>query len=298
LNELIRESEPLIRGVTHEALTVDLRLCDANAIALIDATQFQATLLNLIVNAVDATPASGRITVETGIRGLAQDEVPGLAAGQYFYLCVADTGQGMSQEVMNRIFEPFFTTKGPGKGTGLGLSQVYGFVRQSGGEVRVRSTLGEGTRFTIYLPIADREPDELSARRGIQRRHDRTLRVLLTEDDASVAAVTEAMLRNLGHDVIGAENADQALHVLRSGQPLDLLLSDIIMPGGMNGVELAREAVTLRPELKVLLSSGYAGESVDPTLADGSWPFLRKPYLQEELAVQLHRLYELSDKVA
>jgi NO-binding membrane sensor protein with MHYT domain/nitrogen-specific signal transduction histidine kinase len=297
LNDLIRESEPLIRGVTNEALMLDLRLCDGKAIALIDPTQFEALLLNLIVNAADATPRGGKITVETRVSELAPDAIPGLAAGQYFQLRVTDTGQGMSGEVMNRIFEPFFTTKSPGKGTGLGLSQVYGFVRQSGGEVRVQSTVGQGTTFTVYLPIADREAEAPAALPSAQLDHIPSLRVLLTEDDPSVAGITETMLKNLGHDVVRAQNAEQALQVLKSERPLDLLLSDVIMPG-VNGVELARAAVTLRPGLKVLLSSGFVGESVDRAIDEGSWPFLRKPYLQDELAAHLQQFYGPPGKVA
>ena len=291
LNDLIRESEPLIRGVTNEALTLDLRLCDDKAIALIDPTQFEALLLNLIVNAADATPRGGKITVETRVSELAPDVIPGLAAGPYFTLRVADTGQGMSSDVMNRIFEPFFTTKSPGKGTGLGLSQVYGFVRQSGGEVRVQSAVGQGTTFTVYLPVADREAEVPAAQPTPKPEHNPSLRVLLTEDDPSVAGITETMLKNLGHDVVRATNAEQALQVLKSEQPVDLLLSDVIMPGGVNGVELARAAVTLRPGIKVLLSSGFAGESVDRAIDEGSWPFLRKPYLQDELAEHLQQFY-------
>ena len=298
LNELVRECEPLIRGVAHEKLALDLRLGAENAVALIDPTQFEALLLNLIVNAVDATPPGGRIAIETGVRALAQDEVPGVAAGRYFQLDVADTGQGMSQEVMSRIFEPFFTTKVAGKGTGLGLSQVYGFVRQSGGDVHVHSSPGVGTRFTICLPVREGQPEAPAIQPVPQRGQERSLRVLLAEDDASVATITETMLRNLGHDVLRVENADQALSLLRSSTPLDLLMSDVIMPDGMNGVELAREAAALRPEIKILLCSGYAGESIDRALAAGSWPFLRKPYLQDELAAHLQRFFEPVDRHA
>jgi len=297
LNDLIRESEPLIRGGTNEALTLNLRLCDDKAIALIDPTQFEALLLNLIVNAADATPRGGKITVETRVSELAPDAIPGLGAGPYFSLRVTDTGQGMSGEVMNRIFEPFFTTKSPGKGTGLGLSQVYGFVRQSGGEVRVQSTVGQGTTFTVYLPVADREAEVPVAQPSAQPAYNPSLQVLLTEDDPSVAGITETMLKNLGHDVVRAQNAEQALQVLKSEQPVDLLLSDVIMPGGVNGVELARAAVTLRPGIKVLLSSGFAGESVDRAIDEGSWPFLRKPYLQDELAAHLQQFYGQPGKV-
>ncbi|HEY0683821.1 MAG TPA: MHYT domain-containing protein [Steroidobacter sp.] len=296
LNELVRECEPLIRGVAHETLEVNLRLGKDAAVALIDPTQFEALLLNLIVNAVDATPPGGKITIETGVRALTQDEVPGLAAGRYFQLDVTDTGQGMSQEVMSRIFEPFFTTKAAGKGTGLGLSQVYGFVKQSGGDVHVHSAPGRGTRFTICLPIMEGKAEEPSVEPVAPRGQERSLHVLLAEDDASVATITETMLRNLGHEVLRVENADRALSILRSAEPLDLLMSDVIMPAGMNGLELAREATSLRPTIKVLLCSGYAGESIDRALAAGSWPFLRKPYLQDELAAHLQRFFEPPDQ--
>lgn len=295
LNELVRECEPLIRGIAHEKLDLELRLGDAEAVALIDPTQFEALLLNLIVNAVDATPPGGRVALQTRVQLLRDDEIPGLAAGRYFQLDVVDTGQGMTQEVMSHIFEPFFTTKAPGKGTGLGLSQVYGFVRQSGGDVGVHSEPGQGTRFTISLPIVN-EHAEAPALDPITRSGDeRPLRVLLAEDDPSVATITETMLKNLGHDVIRVENGEQALRVMRSEEPLDLLMSDVIMPGGMNGVEVAREAVALRPSIKVLLCSGYAGEAIDRAIAAGSWPFLRKPYLQDELAAHLRRFFEPSD---
>lgn len=294
LNELVRECEPLIRGIAHEKLELELRLGQADAVALIDPTQFEALLLNLIVNAVDATPPGGRVTLQTNVRVVRQDEIPGLAAGRYFQLNVVDTGEGMSQEVMSHIFEPFFTTKGPGKGTGLGLSQVYGFVRQSGGDVGVHSAPGEGTRFTICLPIVDDPAQALALDPMTEGGDERSLRVLLAEDDVSVATITETMLKNLGHEVIRAENGEQALRVMRSGEPLDLLMSDVIMPGGLNGVDVAREAMTLRPTIKVLLCSGYAGESIDRAIAAGSWPFLRKPYLQDELAAHLRRFFQPS----
>ena len=291
LNELVRECEPLIRGISNEKLELELRLGDAEAVALIDPTQFEALLLNLIVNAVDATQPGGRVALQTSVQVLREDEIPGLAAGRYFQLNVSDTGQGMSPEVMSHIFEPFFTTKAPGKGTGLGLSQVYGFVRQSGGDVRVHSAPGQGTRFTIYLPIVDGHA-EAPALDPITRSGDeRALRVLLAEDDASVATITEAMLKNLGHEVVRVDSGEQALRVMRSDEPLDLLMSDVIMPGGMNGVEVARAAVEMRPAIKVLLCSGYAGESIDRAIAAGSWPFLRKPYLEDELAVHLRRFF-------
>jgi CheY-like chemotaxis protein len=289
LNELIRVGEPLIRRALRDEQTLHLRLCTEQAVALIDPAQFEGALLNLVVNAVDASAAGGRISVETNLRDLSAGEFPDLEPGRYFCLRITDSGQGMSPQVMSRIFEPFFTTKPTDKGTGLGLSQVYGFVRQSGGEVRVQSKEGQGTTFTLYLPIVDRAVDASPEQEPTLRKSIKRLSILLAEDNASVATVTEMMLKNLGHVVTHAENAEQALRILRSQQQLDLLLSDIVMPGGMNGLELAHQAAAIRPGLQILLSSGYAGEAADQAIAQGAWPFLKKPYLQDELAEHLQR---------
>jgi signal transduction histidine kinase/ActR/RegA family two-component response regulator len=287
LNELIRQAEPLLRRALSEQVALKVRLCETTAIARIDPAQFEASLLNLIVNAVDASAAGGEIVVETQLSTLVNGEVAGLAPGPYFSMSVVDRGQGMSPDVIKRIFEPFFTTKPPGKGTGLGLSQVYGFVKQSGGEVEVDSAEGAGTRFRIYLPISAAQPNHeivpVTQRVGVAR----PLSILLVEDDPSVAAVTEMMLVDSGHKVQRAANADEALRVLWSEAEIDVLFSDVVMPGGMNGVELAKQAVVQRPLLKVLLTSGFAGESLDEWLSQGAWPFLRKPFLSTELAAAL-----------
>jgi PAS domain S-box len=282
LNELIRQSEPLLRRALTERVAMTLRLCDDRAVARIDPAQFEATLLNLIVNAVDASAEGGEIELET--------QLCTLSAGEYLRMSVADRGHGMSPDVAKRIFEPFFTTKPPGKGTGLGLSQVYGFVKQSGGEIDVESAEGAGTRFRIYLPTSVAEPDQDHATAGERPGVVRPLAILLVEDDLSVAAVTEAMLIDFGHKVNRAANADEALRVLWSEAELDVLFSDVVMPGSMNGVDLARQAVAQRPHLKVLLTSGFAGESLDEWLSQGAWPFLRKPFLSTELAAALANL--------
>jgi CheY-like chemotaxis protein len=159
---------------------------------------------------------------------------------------------------------------------------VYGFVRQSGGTVRVHSTLGEGTTFELYLPALDEATQTRAQEVRSVPSTQRALRVLLTEDDASVAVITETMLKNLGHEVTRASSGPQAMQVL-AGASFDLLISDVAMPGGMNGVELARSATALYPSLKVLLISGYAGELLDATLKEESWAFLKKPYLQDDL---------------
>ena len=291
LNDLILEGEPLIQRAVGEALSLDLRLSEAPATVRIDPAQFESALLNLIVNAVDATPAGGAIAIETEVRDLAESECPEVKPGRYFGVRVTDTGQGMTRDVLNHIFEPFFTTKPAGKGTGLGLSQVYGFVRQSGGTVRVHSALGQGTTFELYLPVLQ-EGRQVKPVEEPQHQGGLTLNILLAEDDASVAAITETMLRNLGHQVTRTLDAHQALAALKSEHDFDLLMTDVLMPGGMNGVELAREVATLRPQMEVLLISGYAGESLDEALADGVWPFLKKPYLQDELQACLHRIFK------
>jgi CheY-like chemotaxis protein len=290
LNKLIRECAPLLRRATGEALSLQLSLCEDRAIALIDPAQFEASLLNLLVNAADASFPGGEIVLETRLCDVSAGELPNVAPGQYFRVNVADRGEGINPAVLDRIFEPFFTTKLPGKGTGLGLSQVYGFVRQSGGEVQVRSAPGEGTCFSVYLPISTAQPVIFPVKDLALGSAGPSLRVLLAEDDPSVAGIAEVMLSDLGHKVVRAANAEEALGILRSDAEIDLLLSDVVMPGEMNGVELARQAAEMRPQVKILLSSGYAGESLDESLAQNAWPFLRKPYLAGELAQALAKL--------
>jgi NO-binding membrane sensor protein with MHYT domain/nitrogen-specific signal transduction histidine kinase/CheY-like chemotaxis protein len=291
LNELIRECEPLLRRATGESISLMVRLCPDAAVALIDPAQFEASMLNLLVNAIDASSAGGEIVVQTQVVDLSAEQLPNLARGRYLEVVVTDRGEGMDEAVMSRIFEPFFTTKSAGKGTGLGLSQVYGFVRQSGGEVQVRSTPGEGTSFSVYLPIGATLPIPEPAPDRTVKSSDPSWNVLLTEDDPSVAGIVEVMLADLGHRVVCAANAEEALRVLKSDASIDVLLSDVVMPGGINGVELAKQAEQLRPGIKILLSSGYAGETLEQSLAlGGDWPFLRKPYLANELAEALARL--------
>ncbi|HEV8331371.1 MAG TPA: MHYT domain-containing protein [Steroidobacteraceae bacterium] len=290
LNELIRECEPLLRRAVGHDLQLTMRLCENKGVSRIDPAHFEATLLNLIVNAIDASPAGGEIVVETEVRRLSANDGARLADGEYFRLSVIDGGHGMSVDVIKRIFEPFFTTKPAGKGTGLGLSQVYGFVKQSGGEVVVNSAVGQGSSFHVYLPISAARAEFAGTPDTAGAETKGPLAILLVEDDASVGAVTEMMLTDLGHKVHRAANADEALRVVGSDTELDVVLSDVVMPGEMNGVELAKQAATFRPGLRILLTSGYAGDSLDEALAQGAWPFLRKPFLSTELAAALAKL--------
>jgi PAS domain S-box-containing protein len=281
IDSLIAESEPLYRRAVGEAVDLTLDLAAAGFPVRLDAGQFEAALLNLLVNARDAMEGSGAIRVET--RLLTLDEPRGgLPEGGYLRVSVADTGPGMNPETAARAFEPFFTTKAVGKGTGLGLSQVYGFARQSGGEVEIETAPGQGATIRMILPLGQGEtvaPEAPAAATGATP----AMRVLLVEDDTDVADLVENLLQELGHQVVRATTADEALVQLRRRPPPDLLLTDVNMPGGRTGVDLAIEAVKARPDLPILLSSGYTGEAL--TAAEAApWPLLRKPYSLEDLA--------------
>jgi PAS domain S-box-containing protein len=278
VNVLISEFSPLMRQAVGEAVTLELLLAEEALCAHVDPTQLETALLNLAVNARDAMPEGGQLSIAT--RG-DRDHV---------VVEVRDTGVGMRPEVRERVFEPFFTTKEVGKGSGLGLSQVYGFVRQSDGEVKLHSTLGQGTTFTLRLPAtaepAERaEPEPPAA--AVVGGHER---ILLVEDDATVLTLTLDMLTGLGYQVVTATNANEALEVLQSGAEIDVLFSDVVMPGGVSGVSLARTARDLRPGLRVLLTSGFVGEGA--VLETAEFPLLDKPYETRLLAAKLRKLLD------
>jgi PAS domain S-box-containing protein len=298
VDELLADSEPLLRRAVGEAVTLTVAPGAPAALSLIDPSQFEAAVMNLVVNARDATPPGGVIRVETQACALRAGEAEDAPAGDYLCVSVHDTGEGMDAETVARVFEPFFTTKEPGRGTGLGLSQVYGFARQSGGAVVVESAPGKGATVRVYLPLAEAgaeraadAPEALAAPQGPARR------VLLVEDDASVGEMVEAMLTDLGHEVMRAEAAAPALSILKRSERIDLMLTDLIMPGGMNGVELAHAAVALRPGLPVILTSGYTGETLGAA-TEAPWPLLAKPYPAEALAAVIDAVMGKTVEVA
>jgi PAS domain S-box-containing protein len=290
IDALVADGEALLRRAVGESADFRLTPAATDALANIDASQFEAAIMNLVVNARDAMPSGGVIHLETALLKVAAREIEQLTPGEYVRISVSDTGEGMDDATIARAFEPFFTTKGQGRGTGLGLSQVYGFAHQSGGTVTLESSLGAGTRVSIYLPrLTDTGVAAPRADPPAAVEPGRALRVLLVEDDAQVAELVETMLRELGHDVTLAPEADAALAILRASTPFDLLLTDLIMPGEMSGVDLAREAVGLRPGLPVILSSGYTGEVLSAA-EDSAWPLLRKPYGSQQLAVMIAKV--------
>ncbi|MFN3521300.1 MAG: ATP-binding protein [Phenylobacterium sp.] len=247
----------------------------------IDSAQFEVALLNIALNARDAMPGGGRIVIQ--VRN-ARDPA-GLAPGDYVRLSVTDTGVGMPAELIPRAFEPFFTTKDVGMGTGLGLAQVYGFAKASGGDVRLESVPGEGATVSLFLPRTTKPlPPPPQAAAPIPERVE-PARVLLVEDDDSVAEVVAQMLEELGYDARRAPNARTALNVLDEDAGFDLVLSDMIMPGDMNGLDLAHEISRRRPDLPVILTTGFS-DAADAAAREGL-RLLRKPYRMDALAAEL-----------
>jgi PAS domain S-box-containing protein len=287
-NELITSSEALLRHAAGERALLRLDLLPRLWSTNIDQTHFQSALLNLVVNARDALEEeAGAVTVKT--RNVHLDEkrasaLGEISAGDYVLIAVHDNGKGMTTEIKSRAVEPFFTTKAPGRGSGLGLSQVYGFARQSNGQIEIDSTPGNGTTVRMFLPrlfdTSEADADAPTAERKAGS-------ILITEDDPDVLTVSVETLRLLGYEVYSAANAAEAMSILRREVPIDVLFTDVVMPNGLNGIELVREARRLRPEIRVLLCSGYSRDGIQ---TDESTSFLTKPYMIADLARELAAL--------
>jgi signal transduction histidine kinase len=289
IGQKILGMEQLLRRTLGEHIECEFLLDSGLWPASVDPGQLAAALLNLVLNARDAMPEGGRLTVE--VRNIALDEsdvdVNGEARpGDYVMVAVTDTGSGMNAEVAGRAFEPFFTTKEVGKGTGLGLSMVYGFAKQSGGSMQIHSEPGRGTAVKLFFPRIDatqgnaaKPVDRVTLPSGGET-------ILAVEDDDMVRSYVEKELAELGYRVITARNGPAALEILRGPEEIHLLFTDVVMPGGMFGPELARQALLLRPTLKVLFTSGYSEQPVQPL--DGSEAkILNKPYRRSDLASML-----------
>ncbi|WP_142849448.1 ATP-binding protein [Telmatospirillum sp. J64-1] len=246
----------------------------------VDATQLEVALLNLTVNARDAMPQGGRIVLKARNLSFSSPEGPEKLLGDFVEISVADEGTGMSPEVLDRVFEPFFTTKEVGKGTGLGLSQVYGFARQSQGGIRIESAVGVGTTVSILMPRTAERPAAIAE--TVLPDNIRGGTVLLLEDDPVVSAVTVSALESFGFVVTHAMTAEEALAALNSCASFDLLLADVIVPGSKNGLDIAREARRMKPNLSVILVSGY-NEAITGMSDLEEFTFLEKPYRLEKL---------------
>jgi signal transduction histidine kinase/ActR/RegA family two-component response regulator len=285
VNALLQDFLPLLRRALDETARVDLTLDPKLPTCQADAVQLEAALLNLAVNARDAMPRGGTLRIVTRRAWLQEQALAGnpeAQPGPYVAIEIRDTGEGMSAEVRERAFEPFFTTKARGQGTGLGLSQVFGFVRQIGGHVAIQSAERRGTTITLYLPLGSAVEAPVSgtlpAAPPSMSMDGAGCTVLVVEDEPAVRAVAVDMLQDAGFAVLAAPDGPTALALLREGAQADILFSDVVMPGGMTGVDLAREARRLKPGIGVLLASGYAAEALAQHGGAGEFDLIGKPY--------------------
>jgi CheY-like chemotaxis protein len=295
-NKFVAGMSELISRALGEAIRMETILGAGLWQTKADPAQLESSILNLCVNARDAMPEGGRLTVETANCHLDDRYArihPGVPSGQYVLIAVTDTGVGMKPDVLAKAFDPFFTTKEAGKGTGLGLSQVFGFVKQSGGHIKIYSELGQGTTVKVYLPRYYGEASDKShAAQPATAELKGTEAVLLVEDDDNVLGVAASALRELGYTVLEARHAKEALAHLANGARVDLLLTDIVMPD-MNGRKLADEALRQRHGLKVLFMTGFTRNAVVHNgVLDPGVNFLAKPFTIEELSRKVREALE------
>ena len=292
---LLKGMEDLLRRSLGETVSIELVISGGLWLCMADEAQLENTVLNLAINARDAMPEGGSLTIEAGNASLDPEYAHShseVEPGQYVVISVTDSGTGMSPEVLDQAPTPFFTTKDKGKGTGLGLSMVYGFIKQSGGHFKIYSELGIGTTVKIYLPRSTakmaedpRASDSLIANQG------RGQLILVVEDEDSVLALTKTLLRHLGYRTLQASNGADALLLIQQHPNIELLLTDVVLGGGMNGAELAKQAFVYRPGLRVLYMSGYTANAIihNGTL-DAHVTLLEKPFSKRSLALTVHKV--------
>jgi len=293
IGRLLRSMDEMLRRTLGEAIEVDTIVAGGLWNAVVDPVQVETAILNLAINARDAMSGHGKLTLEAGNASLDEDYAArhdDVKPGQYVMLAITDTGTGMTPEIMDRVFEPFFSTKPEGQGTGLGLSMVFGFVKQSEGHIKLYSELGQGTTVRIYLPRT-KEPEDIATETDAGSVTGGTETILVVEDDEQVRDTTVEMLTDLGYRVLKAKDADSALAIVESGVPIDVLFTDVVMPGKLRSPELARKAKARLPNIVVLFTSGYTDNAIvhGGKLDDGV-QLLSKPYTREALARKLGQL--------
>ena len=289
-NKFVSGMSEILRRTLGQEVQIETILAGGLWRTHVDGNELESLLLNLAVNARDAMPNGGKLTIETGNANLDETyvrEQVGLAAGQYVLIAVSDTGSGMSPEVIAKAFDPFFTTKATGKGTGLGLSQAYGFIKQSGGHIKIYSEIGQGTTVKIYLPRFHGENGSVAIQPGLKAQtalgRPEEL-ILVVEDEERMRLVVEEAFRELGYKVVVAEDGKKALALLDANPGVSLLFTDVVMPE-MSGRELAREALSRRPDLKVVYTTGFSRNAVIHNgILDPDVNFLAKPFTVENLA--------------
>jgi signal transduction histidine kinase/ActR/RegA family two-component response regulator len=302
LNRLVGSLSEMLTRTVGETVAVETILGSGLWPTFVDVSQLENAVVNLVVNARDAMPEGGRITIETANASLDEAycrQFGDVAPGQYVLLSVTDTGTGISPENLSKVFEPFFTTKSASTRTGLGLAMIYGFVKQSKGHIRIYSEVGHGTTAKIYLPRMagaariGSAPAAARAESGQAPRARAGEVVLVVEDDEDVLASTVGLLRELGYSVVAARNGPDALALLKASERIDILFTDVVLPQGMNGRMLAIEAAALRPALRVLFTTGYARNAiVHNGQLDPDVQFLPKPYTQYDLAQKLRAVLD------
>ncbi|MFN3790856.1 response regulator [Massilia sp.] len=293
LGRIVRDMDDLLRRALGESIEVETIVGGGLWTAMVDRNQLENVILNMAINARDAMRSEGSLTIELGNAMLDDIYVASLTdvpAGQYVMLAISDTGSGMSPETMERVFEPFFTTKPEGEGTGLGLSMVYGFVKQSGGHIRIYSELGHGTTFKIYLPRIHASEALIEDVRRIPASGGSET-ILVVEDDLALQGTVVEMLNGLGYRTLKASDGASALTVLKSGIHVDLLFTDVVMPGNVKSPDLARQAKALQPGIEVLFTSGYTQNAiVHGGRLDPGVELISKPYRRDDLARKIAHL--------
>ncbi|SEP81040.1 Response regulator receiver domain-containing protein [Devosia sp. YR412] len=287
IDRLVRDMDDMLRRAIGEEIEIETVVGGGLWNTLIDPAQLENALLNLAINARDAMAGTGKLTIELGNASLDDDYARAhneVTAGQYVLLAVTDTGSGIPQNILEKVFDPFFSTKSEGKGSGLGLSMVYGFVKQSGGHVKIYSEVGEGTTIKLYLPRSV-EAEDVRVILDAATIQGGSETILVVEDDADVRATVVELLTDLGYRVLKAIDAQSGLNVIESGVPIDLLFTDVVMPGTLKSAELARKARERMPHIAVLFTSGYTENSiVHGGRLDAGVNLLSKPYTREALA--------------
>jgi PAS domain S-box-containing protein len=291
INGLIIDTAKLLRPTLGERIQIESAFQDEACVAIVDPNQLTTAIVNLALNARDAMPDGGKLILETGLAYLddAYSGTNDIPPGQYVLIAVSDTGSGIPPAMLEKVFDPFFTSKGPGKGTGLGLSMVYGFVKQSAGHIKIYSEQGHGTTIKMYLPPGHdaRDGSDGMSPQAIEGGHET---ILVVEDDRLVRDYVLTQLHSLGYITLAAANAAEALAIVAAGKPFDLLFTDVVMPGAMNGRQLADELHKTRPELKVVYTSGYTENAIiHHGRLDVGVLLLPKPYRKSDLARIIRR---------
>jgi two-component system CheB/CheR fusion protein len=297
LNTLVETMQPLLKRTLSQNIRIETELSETLNHTIADPGKVESAILNMAINARDAMPDGGTLTIETRNTILDEDYAAtqvDVTPGNYVSLSMTDTGSGMEPEVLEKAFEPFFSTKGPGLGSGLGLSMIYGFAKQSGGHVAIYSEVGRGTTVNLFLPAVrteqaktkDAKQDEINVANGET--------ILVVEDEPMVRRLTTTRLNQLEYKVLAASDGPEAIRTLKENKSIDLVLSDIIMPGGMTGFDVAHQALVIRPDVKILLATGYAkgAESEDGDVNRQKHRILRKPYGLQELSQALRDLLD------